>query len=148
MAKYLQTSRSLEVNGGMEALCVSIVIQAISDYQLLCQTGKTSMVSDGRQISKSEISKFLESEWCEALLQTIGGNFKGERLLEMLKEQEKEKEAYNGDTIGAYSEDGELIKTFKSLKECSEFAKVSEQSICKCLRGKRKTSGRYVWNYI
>ena len=139
-----------EIDGGVKGLCTAIVIQAILDYQELCDKGVTVIDNpkDGR-LSKNEITKFFRSSWGEMLLEGIGGHYTGEQIIEMLQAQAKKGEANKGKEITAYTIEGELVATFKTFSECAQFAGLkSVGDICKCCKGHRKTAGGYVWKYI
>lgn len=139
-----------EIDGGVKGLCTAIVIQAILDYQELCDKGVTVIDNpkDGH-ISKNEITKFFRSSWGEMILESIGGHYTGEQIIEMLQTQAKKDETNKGKEIAAYTIKGELVATFKTFPECAQFAGLkSVGDICKCCKGHRKTAGGYVWKYI
>lgn len=138
------------IDGGVKGLCTAIVIQAILDYQELCDKGVTVIDNPKTgHISKNEITKFFRSPWGEMLLEGIGGHYTGEQIIEMLQAQAKKDDANKGKEIAAYTIKGELVATFKTFPECAQFAGLkSVGDICKCCKGHRKTAGGYVWKYI
>lgn len=74
--------------GGVASLCTAILIQAVLDYQDLNNRGIASR-KDKKcgNYSKNEIARFLKSDWCGYLLDSIGGNFTGEYILSCLQAQ-------------------------------------------------------------
>jgi len=50
--------------------------------------------------------------------------------------------------VSAYKKDGELYKSFNSIKEASENVGVHQSMISKCLSGVKKTSGGYIWKRL
>lgn len=51
-------------------------------------------------------------------------------------------------TIGQYDINGNLIATFKTIKEASQTLGVSETGIGNVLHNRAKTSGGYVWKFV
>lgn len=75
---------------GATALCTAILAQAVLDYQDLNERGVASRKDKKNgNYSKSEIAKFLKSDWCGYLLKSIGGNFTGEYILSCLRAQKQ-----------------------------------------------------------
>lgn len=55
----------------------------------------------------------------------------------------------NTQPVGAYTKDGRLIYTFRSIKEAMAFLGVTyNTNISRCLHGKAKTAHGYVWRRI
>lgn len=46
-----------------------------------------------------------------------------------------------------YSKDGEFIAEYPSTMEAERQTGCNQQNICKCCKGKRKTTGGYIWKY-
>ena len=46
-----------------------------------------------------------------------------------------------------FMKDGTLIKEWPSLSEAYRQLEISQSSICKCLKGHRKSAGGYIWRY-
>lgn len=51
-------------------------------------------------------------------------------------------------SVGQYTLDGELIKTWTSIIEASRSTKIADPSISRVCKGKAKTAGGFVWKYI
>lgn len=138
------------VYDGIKGLCASIIIQAIVDYQELCKKDATVInITEKSHISKNEITKFFRSSWCDTLLESIGGYYTGEQIIEILQTQAKKGVFNKVAKIAAYTTNGELVATFKTFPECAQFAGLkSTGSICRCCKGLRKTAGGYIWKYI
>lgn len=139
-----------ETGSAISALCAAILTQAVVDYQDLCNKG--ARVINTRQTgryTKNEIIKFFRSKWGGTLLEEIGGHFSGEQIIKMLEKFENEQPLKEHESIAAYTLDGKLVATFRTLLECAEFAKLKTTSgICRCCQGRKKTAGGYVWKYI
>lgn len=50
--------------------------------------------------------------------------------------------------VGAYDDEGNLVKTFDSLTEAANSIYNSKGNICTVLQGKKKHCGGYVWKYL
>lgn len=139
-----------ELKGGYRALCTAILIQAILDYQELCDKGVASIGTyDRGRYSKNEITRFFHSEWCTWLLEYIGGNYDGISIIEALKKNEATKPRGTGRKVAAFTESHEFVKSFDSLVKAAEFAGLGDTAgISRCCRGARLTAGGYVWKYI
>ena len=46
-----------------------------------------------------------------------------------------------------FTKDGELVKEWPSAREAERQLKISQSSICQCLKGYRKSAGGFVWRY-
>ena len=46
-----------------------------------------------------------------------------------------------------YSKDGKFIAEYPSIREASRQTGCHHQSICECCKGKRKSTGGYIWKY-
>ena len=62
---------------------------------------------------------------------------------EMLKNNGKKRSI----PILQFSKDGTLIKEWPSLSEAYRHLGISQSSICKCLKGRYKSAGGFVWRY-
>lgn len=51
-------------------------------------------------------------------------------------------------TIGQYDLNGNLIRTFKNIKEASTILNISENGIGNVLHNRAKTSGGYIWKFV
>lgn len=51
-------------------------------------------------------------------------------------------------TIGQYDLNGDLIRTFKNIKEASTILNISENGIGNVLHNRAKTSGGYIWKFV
>ena len=51
-------------------------------------------------------------------------------------------------TIGQYDKEGNLIATFKSLREASQVLNISENGIGNVLHNRAKTCGGFIWKFI
>ena len=49
--------------------------------------------------------------------------------------------------VEKYDKDGNLLKSYSSVKEASEEAKLDITSIIHCCAGRRKTGGGFIWKY-
>ena len=47
--------------------------------------------------------------------------------------------------VGRYSLNGEFIDSFKSISEAERLTKIHRGNIARCIRGKSKTAGGYIW---
>ena len=67
----------------------------------------------------------------------VGGN-------EAAKEAAKEKCSI---PILQFTKDGEFVKEWPSAYEAERQLGIAHQSICKCLKGRYKSAGGFVWRY-
>ena len=139
-----------ETGGGVEGLCTAILIQAVLDYQDLCQRGVASVKTRKEgSYSKNAITRFFKSEWCARLLATIGGHITGESIIAMLKERGADIIPNKEPELAAYTLDGKFVGTFATLKDAADFSNQNTtKNIIHCCKGRRKSSGGYVWKYI
>ena len=72
-----------------KSLCTAILVQAILDYQELTQRGVTLRKSKGGRYSKNEITTFFHSDWCQFLLEQLGGHYTGEQILSIIKKYKR-----------------------------------------------------------
>lgn len=79
------------LNDGSQPSCIialytAILIQAVSDYQELNKMNTASQKNKkSGYFSKSEIARFLKSDWCRYLLDVIGCDLTGEYILSCLQ---------------------------------------------------------------
>ncbi len=72
-------------NDGMARLKAEIVLQAVNDYRLLTKLRRNKMTMTGYVITKGSLIRFLESEWCRWLCNTVDPK----RILEQLRKEEQ-----------------------------------------------------------
>lgn len=65
----------------------------------------------------------------------------------MSKAQKKRMKKYYK-KVAQFSKDGEFIKEFKSLTDCSNKLNLQVTNLTACLKGRRKTCGGYTFKYI
>lgn len=53
-----------------------------------------------------------------------------------------------GKKVAQYSKKGEFIKIFNCIADASRELSVPTTNISKCCKGKRKSAGKYIWNYV
>ena len=53
----------------------------------------------------------------------------------------------NSIPILQFTKDGELVKEWPSAHEAERQLKISQSHICNCLKGRKKSSGGFVWRY-
>ncbi len=66
------------------------------------------------------------------------------------KEKQKTTFEQNGKllkTVDCYSKNGELLRTYKSIKEAAALTCTNQSAISQCCKGKQQSSGGYVWRY-
>ena len=80
-------------------------------------------------------NSILNLEWCT---HKYNSNF-GTRLKRMA--------ISNYEPVIQYTKDGEEIARYKSQKEAMEKTGIQSRHISCCCKGKRKTTGGYVWRY-
>ena len=73
---------------GMKNLCSAIIKRAIDDYSLLIHRDKYAMSGDKKMVSKAEIIRFLDSDWCESLIFLADIEITPERIKEELYKNE------------------------------------------------------------
>ena len=55
---------------------------------------------------------------------------------------------WNNEKIIAYNKNGDILKTFDSLKSASKELNILRTSISNCLTGRSKSAGKYIWKYV
>ena len=50
--------------------------------------------------------------------------------------------------VAKFSQDGNFIESYKSLREASKRTEVNMGHLSECLSGKRKSAGGYLWRYV
>jgi hypothetical protein len=99
--------------------------------------------SDLKNMTKggSGINFIKKREFTESHKKKIGDACRGE------KHYNYGKNAVNRKEIIMFTIDGQFIKHFSSIKKASIYSNISISSISNCLRGKRYSSGEYIWMY-
>lgn len=54
----------------------------------------------------------------------------------------------SGTRVQAFDKDGNLVMEFHSIAEATRQTKINQTSICRCLAGKYKQAGGYVWKIV
>ena len=75
------------------------------------------------------------------------GKHHSEDTKRKMSEAHKEKIYANTKPILQFSKNGELIAEYSSLTEASRQTGCSAPNICNCCKGKRKSTGGFIWKY-
>lgn len=75
-------------------------------------------------------------EWCNNSENQIHAY---KNKLELPKKQRKVKQ---------FDLNGNLIKTYEYIKDASKLLNIDPSSISKCCKGKRKTAGKFIWEFV
>ena len=93
--------------------------------------------------SKLDFIKMYEFLYKDA---TIYLHRKYNKFQDILKYLNDKPYFYSGEPIAQYSKENELIKVWNNLDEiCNSDLKVRRDSILKCIKGKVKTTGGFIW---
>ena len=91
---------------------------------------------------KVDDKRFLPEEELETLF------YDTENYINSLDENFDEEEKNKSKTVGQYTYDGHLLRTFSSPTEAMHVTDVDSSSIKKVCDGKRKTAGGYKWKWM
>ena len=50
--------------------------------------------------------------------------------------------------VQQFDTDNNLLNTFSSVKDASDYSKLDNTSIIHCCAGRRKTGGGFIWKYV
>lgn len=98
-------------------------------------------IENGYNISSYGSSHSMSEEAKRKLSESMTGKHPTE---ESQKKMSESKGVYG---ILQYSKDGELIAEYPSLHEASRQTGCANSSICRCCKGKYKSTGGYIWKY-
>lgn len=80
-------------------------------------------------------------EWCTSAYNREYGSGQQRAIVSI-------RENHHVRSVCQISQDGSIVKVWKTIKSASETLKIDGSQITKCCKGVRKTVGGYRWNYI
>lgn len=100
-----------------------------------------SIPTDTRnKISNSLKGRKLSKEWKNKISNSLKGKSKSQSHVDKMIQSKSR-------GIVQYDYDGTYINEYATIKDASANTKISISAIYKCLSGKNKTSGGFIWKY-
>lgn len=118
--------------------------------------GKEMSEETRQKLSNALKGRVISEESRKKRSETMKGVPKPEETRKKMKEAANKrtnktpsgKEHHNSKTVIQCDLEGNLIKTFESIRQAANELKIQPNGICLCCKGKLKTSGGYIWKYV
>ena len=85
-------------------------------------------------------------EWCTSQENVIHALTNNRKLRE--KKEKRKRLNYDNTKVNQYDKKYNLIKQWGSIREASEMCNIDIGNMSKCCRGKRNTTGGYIWRIV
>ena len=95
-----------------------------------------------RKISESKLGKKREGDWIKKLSERMKGTKHSEETRKKMSNSSTKKRK-----VIQLDLNGEIIKTWESIKKASKTLNIDSSAITKCCKGKLKQTGGFKWQY-
>ena len=122
-------------------------ISFINSLQNYINIGSSSIINNGKNSSlyvkdKKSVKFLIDFLYKDA---TIYLERKRKKVEEISKLLESKKFFYSNESINQFSKEGKLIRKWKNIEEIKLKTNYNTQTILRNIKGKLKTSNKYIW---